>query len=58
MSDNHMEDENIGKQPKKVLIVCSKGSLVDVYPSLVMANGALMEGMKAEVFFTFLVLTP
>ena len=39
--------------PKKVLIVCSKGSLVDVYPSLVMANGALMEGMEAELFFTF-----
>ncbi len=41
------------KYPKKVLIVCSKGSLVDVYPSLVMANGALMEGMEAELFFTF-----
>lgn len=43
----------VGKPPKKVLIVCSKGSLVDVYPSLVMGNGALMEGMEAEVFFTF-----
>ena len=39
--------------PKKVLIVCSKGSLVDVYPSLVMGNGALMEGIEAELFFTF-----
>lgn len=45
--------ENVGKPPKKVMIVCSKGSLVDVYPSLVMSNGALMEGMEAEVFFTF-----
>ncbi len=41
------------KAVKKVLIVCSKGSLVDVYPSLVMANGALAEGMQAELFFTF-----
>jgi len=53
MSENEDNKENAGKQPKKVLIVCSKGSLVDVYPSLVMANGALMEGMEAEVFFTF-----
>jgi len=51
MTDNN--DYNSGKPPKKVLIVCSKGSLVDVYPSLVMVNGALMEGMQAEVFFTF-----
>ena len=42
------------EQPvKRELIVCSKGSLVDVYPSLVMGNGALMEGMEAELFFTF-----
>ncbi len=38
---------------KRVSIVCSKGSLVDVYPALVMANGARMEGMEASVFFTF-----
>lgn len=50
---NKNDNYNSGKPPKKVLIVCSKGSLVDVYPSLVMANGALMEGMQAEVFFTF-----
>lgn len=50
--ENKMAEEN-KNYPKKVLIVCSKGSLVDVYPSLVMANGALMEGMEAEVFFTF-----
>ena len=40
-------------RPKKVLIICSKGSLVDVYPALVLANGALMEGIEAELFFTF-----
>jgi len=44
------------EQPKtieKVCIVISKGSLEGVYPGLIMANGARMEGMAAEVFFTF-----
>jgi peroxiredoxin family protein len=51
--DRMVEKENTGKPPKKVLIICSKGSLADVYPSLIMGNGALMEGLQAEVFFTF-----
>ena len=38
---------------KKVLIICSKGKLEDVYAALVMANGALMEGIEAKLFFTF-----
>jgi peroxiredoxin family protein len=38
---------------KKVSIVCSKGSLEGIYPSLIMANGARMEGMEASIFFTF-----
>lgn len=38
---------------KKVLIICSKGTLEDVYAGLIMANGALMEGMEASMFFTF-----
>jgi peroxiredoxin family protein len=37
----------------KVSIVISKGSLEGVYPGLIMANGARMEGIEAEVFFTF-----
>jgi len=40
-------------QLKKVLIICSKGKLEDVYAALVMANGALMEGLEAKMFFTF-----
>ena len=31
----------------------SKGSLEGIYPGLIMANGARMEGMEANVFFTF-----
>ncbi len=38
---------------KKVSIICAKGSLEDVYASLVMTNGALMEGIEANIFFTF-----
>jgi len=38
---------------KKVCIVISKGSLEGVYPGLIMANGARMEGIEADVFFTF-----
>ncbi|MCU0358492.1 MAG: DsrE/DsrF/DrsH-like family protein [Cyclobacteriaceae bacterium] len=38
---------------RKVLIICSKGKLEDVYAALVMANGALMEGIEAKMFFTF-----
>ncbi len=38
---------------KKVSIVVSKGSLDGIYPGLIMANGARMEGMEANLFFTF-----
>jgi peroxiredoxin family protein len=37
----------------KVSIVVSKGSLDGVYPALIMANGARMEGIDAMLFFTF-----
>lgn len=38
---------------RKVLIICSKGRLEDVYAALIMANGAVMEGIETHVFFTF-----
>ncbi len=38
---------------KKVSIVISKGTLEGVYPGLIMANGARMEGIEANLFFTF-----
>lgn len=38
---------------EKVSIVVSKGSLEGIYPGLIMANGARMEGMDATLFFTF-----
>ena len=41
------------KPIEKVSIIVSKGSLEGVYPGLIMANGARMEGIEAMVFFTF-----
>ena len=38
---------------EKVSIVISHGSLEGVYPGLIMANGARMEGIEATIFFTF-----
>ncbi|MBN1157933.1 MAG: DsrE/DsrF/DrsH-like family protein [Bacteroidales bacterium] len=38
---------------KKVCIICAKGTIEDVYAALIMANGAVMEGIEAKLFFTF-----
>ena len=38
---------------EKVAIVVSRGSLDGIYPGLIMANGARMEGIEADLFFTF-----
>jgi len=38
---------------KKVSIIISKGGLDGVYPGLILANGARMEGIEANLFFTF-----
>lgn len=46
MSDNKGEI-------KKMMIILSKGTLENVYAAFVLANGARMEGIEAEVFFTF-----
>ncbi len=52
-----LHDPQLGaREPQaieKVSIIISKGSLEGVYPGLIMANGARMEGIDANVFFTF-----
>lgn len=45
--------ETIYEPIKKVSIVVSRGSLDGIYPGLIMANGARMEGIEATLFFTF-----
>lgn len=37
----------------KVSIIVSKGSFEGIYPALILANGARMEGIEANLFFTF-----
>ncbi|MBX7204870.1 MAG: DsrE/DsrF/DrsH-like family protein [Bacteroidia bacterium] len=38
---------------KKMMIILSKASLENVYAAFILANGARMEGIEAELFFTF-----
>ncbi len=38
---------------KKVNIICAKGAVEDVYATLILGNGAVMEGIEANIFFTF-----
>ena len=49
----HPADGEAPKPIEKVSIIISKGSLDGVYPGLIMANGARMDGIEANVFFTF-----
>lgn len=44
-------DQNF--QIKKVNLICAKGAIEDVYATLVMGNGAVMEGIETNIFFTF-----
>lgn len=41
------------EEDKKIAIIVSKNSLEDVYAGLIMANGAVMEGIETIMFFTF-----
>ncbi len=38
---------------RKVCIIVSHGGLDEVYPALILANGARMEGIDCVLFFTF-----
>ena len=40
-------------RPRRLCIICSKGSLDMAYPGLVLANAALGEGVETHLFFTF-----
>ncbi len=38
---------------RKMLLILSKATLDNVYACFILANGARMEGIEAEIFFTF-----
>ena len=40
-------------EERKICFICSKGNLDMAYPALIMANGALTEGVEVDIFFTF-----
>lgn len=40
-------------EERKICFICSKGNLDMAYPALIMANGALGEGVETHLFFTF-----
>ena len=44
---------NEGTQARKVAIIVSKGGMDEVFPALIMANGARQSGIEALLFFTF-----
>ena len=41
------------EEARKICFICSKGNLDMAYPALIMANGALGEGIETHIFFTF-----
>ncbi len=51
---NHLKLEIMSTTTvKKMLFILSKATIENVYATFVMANGARMEGIEAEIFFTF-----
>lgn len=47
------EQINTEAPVRKILLILSKASLDNVYAAFILANGARMEGIEAEIFFTF-----
>ncbi|MDP5169380.1 MAG: DsrE/DsrF/DrsH-like family protein [Bacteroidia bacterium] len=46
-------DTNAKAPVKKMMLILSKATLDNVYACFILANGARMEGIEAEIFFTF-----
>lgn len=47
-----MESNGNGKV-KKMMLILSKATIDNVYACFILANGARMEGIESEIFFTF-----
>lgn len=47
-------DKTDDKKPiKKMMLILSKATIDNVYACFILANGARMEGIESEIFFTF-----
>lgn len=45
--------ENGSKPVRKMMLILSKATIENVYACFILANGARMEGIESEIFFTF-----
>ena len=52
---NHSQPPSVPSRPppRRICLICSKGTLDMAYPGLVLANAARMNGIGAMIFFTF-----
>ncbi len=48
-----IEPKDEKKPVKKIMLILSKATLENVYACFILANGARMEGIESEIFFTF-----
>lgn len=46
-------NSNGSRKVKKMMLILSKATLDNVYACFILANGARMEGIESEIFFTF-----
>lgn len=46
-------ENDVNKPVKKMMLILSKATLDNVYAAFILANGARMEGIESEIFFTF-----
>ncbi len=46
-------DNTEDKPVKKMMLILSKATIDNVYACFILANGARMEGIESEIFFTF-----
>ncbi len=53
MTAPHPKETTRDDRVKKMMIILSKANLDSVYACFILANGARMEGIEAEIFFTF-----
>ena len=53
MTTNGQANGKPNGKPKKIMLILSKATLDNVYACFILANGARMEGIESEIFFTF-----
>lgn len=53
MSESNGKSNGSKGKVKKMMLILSKATLDNVYACFVLANGARMEGIESEIFFTF-----